>query len=57
MESAAPPQLGQGDWRTLADAIFDRSVHQSHKIKLKGESMRKQEVENPMELAKKQKAS
>ena len=37
--------------------ILDRIVHQSHKIKLKGESMRKQEVENPAETVKKQKAS
>ncbi|OLY95530.1 ATP-binding protein, partial [Polynucleobacter sphagniphilus] len=42
---------------TLADAILDRIVHQSHKIKLKGESMRKQEVENTAETVKKQKAS
>ncbi len=28
---------------TLADAILDRIVHQSHKLKLKGESLRKQE--------------
>ena len=26
---------------TLADAILDRLVHRAHKIKLKGESMRK----------------
>lgn len=26
---------------TLADAILDRLLHNSHKIKLKGESMRK----------------
>ena len=26
---------------TLADAILDRLVHNAHKIKLKGESMRK----------------
>lgn len=42
---------------TLADAILDRIVHQSHKIKLKGESMRKQEVEKPAEIGKQQKAS
>ena len=42
---------------TLADAILDRIVHQSHKIKLKGESMRKQEVETIAEIGKKQKAS
>jgi DNA replication protein DnaC len=42
---------------TLADAILDRIVHQSHKIKLKGESLRKQEVENPMEIPQNQKAS
>ena len=42
---------------TLADAILDRIVHQSHKIKLKGESMRKQEVENLTEIGKKLKAS
>ena len=42
---------------TLADAILDRIVHQSHKIKLKGESMRKQEVESPAEKNKKPKAS
>ena len=29
---------------TLADAILDRIVHQSHKLKLKGESMRKPEI-------------
>jgi hypothetical protein len=29
---------------TLADAILDRIVHQSHKLKLKGESLRKQEI-------------
>ena len=28
---------------TLADAILDRIVHQSHKLKLKGESLRKKE--------------
>jgi DNA replication protein DnaC len=26
---------------TLADAILDRLLHNSHKLKLKGESMRK----------------
>jgi len=26
---------------TIADAICDRLIHQSHKIELKGESMRK----------------
>lgn len=29
---------------TLADAILDRIVHQSHKLKLKGESLRKKET-------------
>ena len=29
---------------TLADAILDRIVHQSHKLKLKGESLRKKEI-------------
>ena len=29
---------------TLADAILDRVVHQSHKLKLKGESLRKKET-------------
>jgi DNA replication protein DnaC len=29
---------------TLADAILDRLVHNAYKIKLKGESMRKQKV-------------
>ena len=43
--------------RPLADAILDRIVHQSHKIKLKGESMRKQEVENTAEIGKKPKVS
>jgi DNA replication protein DnaC len=42
---------------TLADAILDRIVHQSHKIKLKGESLRKQEVVNPAEISKNQKVS
>ncbi len=30
--------IGDG---TLADAILDRLVHNAHKIKMKGESMRK----------------
>ena len=34
------PALGV-TWPTLADAILDRIVHGSHKIALKGESMRK----------------
>jgi DNA replication protein DnaC len=42
---------------TLADAILDRIVHQSHKIKLKGESLRKQEVANPAEISKNKTAS
>jgi DNA replication protein DnaC len=42
---------------TLADAILDRIVHQSHKIKLKGESMRKQEVESTAEIGKKPKSA
>lgn len=29
---------------TLADAILDRIVHQSHKLKMKGDSLRKQEI-------------
>jgi DNA replication protein DnaC len=29
---------------TLADAILDRLVHSAHKIKLKGESMRKKKA-------------
>ena len=29
---------------TLADAILDRIVHQSYKLKLKGESLRKKET-------------
>lgn len=32
------------DEKTLADAIMDRIVHQSHRIELKGESMRKKKV-------------
>jgi DNA replication protein DnaC len=42
---------------TIADAILDRIVHQSHKIQLKGESLRKQEVKNTVEISKKQKAA
>ena len=42
---------------TLADAMLERIVHQSHKIKLKGELLRKQEVANPAEISKNQKAS
>jgi DNA replication protein DnaC len=42
---------------TFADAILDRIVHQSHKIKLKGESMHRQEVENLMEIGKKPKSA
>ena len=38
---------------TLADAALDRIAHQGHKIKLKGESMRKPEVESPAETVKK----
>ena len=30
---------------TLADAILDRVIHQSHRLALKGESLRKQTVE------------
>jgi DNA replication protein DnaC len=30
--------------KTVADAILDRIVHQSHRIELKGESMRKKRV-------------
>ncbi|MGC1508712.1 ATP-binding protein, partial [Ketobacter sp.] len=30
---------------TLADAILDRLLHNSHKIKLRGESMRKTKSE------------
>lgn len=33
--------IGDG---THADAILDRLVHHAHKIKMKGESMRKQRV-------------
>ncbi|MFA7243566.1 MAG: ATP-binding protein, partial [Sulfuricellaceae bacterium] len=31
---------------TLADAILDRLVHASHRIALKGESLRKKHAEN-----------
>ena len=34
---------------TLADAILDRLVHNAHKLKLKGESMRKTKAENGSE--------
>ena len=27
--------------KTMADAILDRIIHQSHRVELKGESMRK----------------
>ena len=30
--------------KTLADAILDRLVHNSHKLELKGESMRKKRI-------------
>ncbi len=32
---------------TVADAILDRLVHRSHRIALKGESMRKKQPEKP----------
>ena len=32
---------------TVADAILDRLVHRSHRIALKGESMRKKQHEKP----------
>lgn len=32
---------------TLADAILDRLVHRSHRIALKGESMRRKSPERP----------
>jgi DNA replication protein DnaC len=30
--------------KTIADAILDRLIHQSHRIELQGESMRKQKI-------------
>ena len=44
-------QLPTEEWyraigdNTLADAILDRLMHNAHRIKLKGESMRKQQPE------------
>ncbi len=44
-------QLPTEDWHhsigdnTLADAILDRLMHNAHRIKLKGESMRKKQLE------------
>ena len=32
--------------QTLADAILDRIIHSSHRIELKGESMRKKQIKN-----------
>jgi DNA replication protein DnaC len=34
---------------TLADAILDRVVHQSHRLALKGESMRKTQARKRMQ--------
>lgn len=42
--SVAPPVQGWYDIigeKTIADAILDRLIHQSHRLELKGESMRK----------------
>jgi DNA replication protein DnaC len=39
--------VGRGD-RTVADAILDRLVHNSHRLVLKGESMRKRRAPAPV---------
>ena len=39
--------------QTIADAIMDRMVHNSLRIELKGESLRKKNVENKSESKKK----
>ncbi len=36
--------------KTIADAILDRLVHSSHRIDLKGESMRKNRINNKMNM-------
>ncbi len=38
--------------KTIADAILDRIVHQSHRIELKGESMRKLKSKSQTKLGK-----
>jgi DNA replication protein DnaC len=39
------------DEPTLADAILDRLVHNSHRVALKGASMRKRRVASPSTVA------
>ena len=47
-------QLAVKDWHgylhnaTIADAILDRVVHNAYKIKIKGESQRKENAKNMM---------
>ena len=53
-------QLAVSDWydilsanTTAADAILDRLIHRSHRLKMKGPSMRKLKAENVKEIKEK----
>ncbi|WP_083636600.1 MULTISPECIES: ATP-binding protein [unclassified Bradyrhizobium] len=49
-----PPKLPAAQWRdmvgepTIADAILDRIIHNSHRIALKGDSMRRKKAARPL---------
>ena len=44
--TTGPVLGGRSSDPTVADAILDRLIHNAHRIKLKGESMRKRKVKD-----------